>query len=106
MAAANLVRFLLHEVEFENVDLSEATLGGVHTGGSITGNVVLPDEYSLVNGFILGPHVSVWSTYMDETFESYMDETFESSNLDDVTLEGMDLSGINMNSDFWAGAFT
>ena len=98
MAAANLVRFLLHEVEFENVDLSEATLGGVHTGGSITGNVVLPDEYSLVNGFILWPHVSVWSTYMDETFES--------SNLDDVTLEGMDLSGINMNSDFWAGAFT
>ena len=54
LAAANLVRFALHEMEFENADLSEATLGGVHKGGSITGNVVLPDEYSLVNGLFLG----------------------------------------------------
>ena len=71
----------LRKVDFSNADLTGANLFRVRSG-SITGDATLPDSFSLINGYLVGPM----------------------ANLTGADLHGQDLSSISLKRAIFNGA--
>ena len=72
---ANLTNANLSDANLTNADLSGADLFGVRSGGVVGTPNVLPTEWSLRSGYLIGP----------------------GANLSGVNLSGMNLSGVNLS---------
>jgi uncharacterized protein YjbI with pentapeptide repeats len=55
---SNLTDVSLNNVNLNNINLSNANLTNIWTE-NITGNVILPTDYSLINGRIVGSNVNL-----------------------------------------------
>ena len=84
--------------DFNGVDLSGATLWGRYAFDAVIGGIVgtpsaLPPNFSLVDGYLLGPNMNFpWQ------------ENFSSMNLAGANLAGVDLAGSNISGGNFANA--
>ena len=98
----NLTNANLINTNLTNANLSNAILIGLKSRG-ILGNPILPNNYKLLNGYIIGPSVDLASAdlknlNLSESNVSLSDTNLTSANLTSVNLSGVDLTDSNLTS--------
>ena len=93
LTAANLTGATLTGVDLTGVDFSFTTLRGVTSGG-ITGTPQLSQDWSIFNGYLIGPSADLDGANLTGLDLSGADLTFAKLNGADLT--GTDLSGANL----------
>jgi hypothetical protein len=93
----NLFSADLSELDLTSIDFSGATFTGV-SSGNITGTPILPSNYSIVSGYIVGPGVNL-------TNADLINQDLSGVDLSGADLTGADLSGANMTGATLPSAF-
>ena len=96
LTGADLTGASLTGADLANTDLSQATLTGVASGG-ITGSPVLPANWALQGGYLLGPSADLTSAALSGI-------TLTGAVLTDASLTQADLSGAALPSGDFSGA--
>ena len=93
----NLFSADLSELDLTSIDFSGATFTGV-SSGNITGTPILPSNYSIVSGYIVGPGVNL-------TNADLINQDLSGVDLSGADLTGANLSGANMTGATLPSAF-
>ncbi len=90
---ADLTDADLTGADLTGADLTGAVLSGV-IGVNITGSPTLPEDYQMVNGYIIGPRVNLSNA--DLSGANLAGISASRANFTDANFTGADLSGINL----------
>jgi uncharacterized protein YjbI with pentapeptide repeats len=88
----------LTEASLDGTDLTNATLSGV-TSGEITGTAVLPANWQLYDGYLIGPGADLYIAQLagiDLADADLAGASFIDANLTGANLSGADLAGATM----------
>ena len=95
MIGANLINANLFDCNLENTNMTNTLLSGV-ISGNIRGTPILPVNYNLIDGYIIGPNVNLNSAYLVNSNLSTRD--LIGANLFNSNLFTANLSSISINS--------
>jgi uncharacterized protein YjbI with pentapeptide repeats len=95
LATSNLFYANLFDCDMFNADLSNTNLEGV-ISGNIRGNPILPSNFRMINGYILGPKVSLQNANLN--FQSITNANLFMANLTNATLINSNLTNTNLIS--------
>lgn len=84
---------ILENIDLDNVDLNNSNLNNI-TSKNIKGNPILPKDYKINAGFILGPNVNISNVTLSNIDLS--DMNLMGANLDSSLLYNLDLSRVNL----------
>ena len=93
LSGADLTDADLTDADLTGADLTGAILSGV-IGVNITGSPILPEDYQMVNGYIVGPRVNLSNA--DLSGANLAGASAWRANFTDANFTGADLSGINL----------
>jgi uncharacterized protein YjbI with pentapeptide repeats len=93
LATSNLYYANLFDCDMVNADLSATNLEGV-TSGNIRGTPTLPASYSLINGYIIGPKVSLQNANL--LSQSITNANLFMANLTNAQLINSNLTNTNL----------
>jgi uncharacterized protein YjbI with pentapeptide repeats len=94
LSGQNFTNMNLANVNLEQTNLSGVNLKNVSSGGILGNPRMLPSEWSLVNGYLVGPTVNLSKANLDRMNLSNLN--LSQANLKDAKLNGTDLTGTNL----------
>jgi uncharacterized protein YjbI with pentapeptide repeats len=100
LSSQNLTNVNFTGVNLTGANLTSATLTGV-ISGSITGNPTLSANYSIINGYILGPSVNLSSkdlSNMNLLASNLTNVNLNSANIDNTDFSNTTLTGVKSSS--------
>ena len=90
LTSADLYGVDLSDTDLTGANLIDANLDGV-TSGNIDGTPILPLDYQMINGFIVGPYVKISDADLSGV-------DLSGANLRNADLSGADLSGADLSN--------
>jgi uncharacterized protein YjbI with pentapeptide repeats len=103
---ANLANAQFSGVDLANSDLFDVRMSGANLNrvrsGSITGNPMLPPNWKLVNGYLVGPGADLTNAALNGANLSLIDG--QGTDFTDADLVGTSLSGANLSNSILTGS--